>query len=84
MAPHRFSISINERLSPNILGNLLEIIENQNASVISFLVRELLESSATYEEALNVLSTHPLIADCYIIIAGTQSGQGTVITRMDA
>jgi len=81
MAPQRFSISVNERLSYDILGNLIELMTNGNASVVSFLVREVLETTANYTEALKILSTHPLIADSYIILAGTKSGEGAVITR---
>jgi len=81
MAPQRFSVSVNERLSWDIIGNLMEILTNSNASVVSFLVRHVLETASNYTEALQILSTHPLIADCYIILAGTKSGEGAVITR---
>jgi len=77
----KFSISLNERLSWDILGNILEILENRNAAVASFLIREVLEAASDYPSALEVLRNHPLIADSYIIIAGVSAGQGAVITR---
>lgn len=60
MAPHRFGLSLNLRHSGNILGNLEELLKNPEAHVVSFLLRHVLESEASYVSALKV-TTIPLI-----------------------
>ena len=79
-----FSVSIDQHLGPSweVLFNVVEGIYLRKASVIGLLIRQVLDSNASYPEALRVFSDHALLAEVYIILAGVSSGQGAVITRM--
>jgi len=48
---------------------------------IGFLVREIFESTSSFNSAVSYLADSSLIAPCYVTICGTQPGQGTLITR---
>jgi hypothetical protein len=48
---------------------------------VGFLVRNTLETCATYEDAVNVLATRRLVAPCYFTLSGPRCGEGCVITR---
>jgi len=53
----------------------------RNASLVSFLPRQILQNNDNYRQALSGLENTELIADVYYTIAGTKSGEGTVISR---
>jgi len=53
----------------------------KNASLVSFLPRQILQNDDTFDEAYGDLTSTNLIADVYYIIAGTKSGEGVVISR---
>ena len=53
----------------------------EGAKTIGIFVRETLERAATYAEAIDALNTTHLIAPAYYIIAGTEKGEGAVVTR---
>jgi hypothetical protein len=69
MKPDMFSVTINTRYSTNPFENFIESF-NKNASIVSFLVRDVLTSVTTYQDAVNVLSTHSLVAPVYYTVGG--------------
>ena len=81
MRPGGFSISQDQRYKgdprwENIVEMLLK-----GGQGYSFMIRDILEHVPTYEEALERLQTTPLISPAYLIIAGTQTGEGAIISR---
>ena len=44
-------------------------------SFVTLAMRDMLTNAGTYDEAVEYLSKIPLIAPCYYILAGSQSGQ---------
>jgi len=48
---------------------------------ISWVIRETLTECASYDCALSMLSTTPVIAPGYLILAGTKGNEGAIITR---
>ena len=49
--------------------------------IISFLIRDVFEKENSFQQAVDMFSTGPLIAPCYFIVGGTRPGEGVVITR---
>eukprot|EP01127_Copromyxa_protea_P012829 TRINITY_DN3375_c0_g1_i1.p1 TRINITY_DN3375_c0_g1~~TRINITY_DN3375_c0_g1_i1.p1 ORF type:complete len:476 (-),score=96.67 TRINITY_DN3375_c0_g1_i1:28-1455(-) len=80
-----FSVTIDTRFLPGGVGDVfyevIAAITETNASLVSFLTREVLENENDYPTALKYLSNTHLIADVYYILAGVSSGQGAVISR---
>jgi hypothetical protein len=85
MKPGAFSISIDTRNYPQGIGELfyevIAAIIEKNASLVSFLTRDVMMRETDFEAALQNLSTDELIADVYYILGGAKPGQGAVITR---
>jgi len=83
--PGGFSITINTRFYPGgIMQMFYEIIaamEEKNASLVSFLSRNVLNNENDFESALYGLSNDELIADVYYTVAGSKPGQGAVLSR---
>jgi len=83
--PGAFSATVDTRFYPGGIGQLfyevIAAIEERNASLVGFLLREVLEGENDYKSALENLSNDELIADVYYILAGVSSGQGAVISR---
>jgi hypothetical protein len=73
MKPGVFSISINQRLDLDAIGNIVEAMTTSNASVLGFLIRDTLLNAADYTEAKGVFMNDPLIAPVYVIMAGSHS-----------
>jgi len=48
---------------------------------VSFLVRHVMTCCSGYDDAVLALNQTDLMAPTYIVVAGTQKGQGVVITR---
>jgi len=80
-----FAGSVDTRFYPEghyeFFLQVIAALEEKNASLVSFLLRDTFTSASTYEEAQNMLSTTELIADVYYIIAGSKPGQGSVLSR---
>jgi len=80
-----FSATVDTRFYPDgfteLFFEIIAAIEEKNASLVSFLLRDTLTEATSYQQALNALSTNYLIADVYYIIAGAGKGQGAVISR---
>jgi hypothetical protein len=85
MKPGAFSVSIDTRNYPQGIGQLfyevIAAIIERNASLVSFLTRDVMMRETDFEAALQNLSTDELIADVYYILGGAKPGQGAVITR---
>lgn len=79
--PHVFTISIDQRFSGSILWNLAIAILDRKAIPMAFLVRNALEASRTFEEALNILQSPTTAAPVYFIVGGVRPGEGAVITK---
>ena len=77
-----FSVSANDRTSGSLLENILELLLNRQGRFVGLVMRGLLESeNVGYTEALEELRLVELIAPCYIVLGGTEHGEGAVITR---
>jgi len=80
-----FSVTIDTRFYPQGIGELfyevISAITEKNASLVSFLSREVMQNENDYPSALKALSNTELIADVYYILAGVSAGQGAVISR---
>jgi len=80
-----FSVTIDTRFYPGgftqLFYEIIAAITEQNATLVTFLLREVFENENNYESALSNLSSGTLIADVYYIIAGVSSGEGAVISR---
>ena len=79
--PHQFSISLDQRDAGQHWMNMVTALLEKNTSIVSFLIRDVLENEQSYEDAYDVLTRATFIAPSYIIIAGVKTGQGVVITR---
>jgi hypothetical protein len=85
MKPNAFSVTIDTRFYPDGLWEMfyevIAAIEERNASLVSFLSRNVFMNENDFEAAIKNLSDDELIADVYYIIAGVSAGQGAVISR---
>eukprot|EP01124_Arcella_intermedia_P006616 TRINITY_DN1392_c0_g1_i1.p1 TRINITY_DN1392_c0_g1~~TRINITY_DN1392_c0_g1_i1.p1 ORF type:complete len:475 (-),score=69.11 TRINITY_DN1392_c0_g1_i1:20-1444(-) len=83
--PHAFSATVDTRFYPGGIGELfyeiIAAIEERNASLVSFLLRDVFTNEQDFQGALENLSNDELIADVYYILAGVSAGQGAVISR---
>ena len=76
-----FSLSMDARdTGGSLWDNLFEWIF-KGGKAVPFFYRNVFENTNEYGTALEMLQTTPMIAPSYLIIAGTESGQGAVITR---
>jgi len=82
---NEFSVTIDTRFYPGGIGDLfyeiIAAITEQNATLVSFLLRDVFQNENNYESAVTNLSSGTLIADVYYIIAGASPSQGSVISR---
>ena len=82
LKPGQFSVSIDERgLGGDVLGNIIEALTNSKSLQPSHLLRKTLMEADNYEEAVQMLSTAPLIAPVYYIIAGLGPNEGALLSR---
>ncbi|XP_067674022.1 N-acylethanolamine-hydrolyzing acid amidase-like isoform X2 [Haliotis asinina] len=79
--PNAFTVTVDERDQGQWWMNLLVAILDQSAKPIGLLVRDVLATSTTYADAVDVLSSTDTEADAYFIVGGTKSGEGVVITK---
>lgn len=80
-----FSMTIDTRFYPDGISELfyeiIAAITEKNASLVTFLAREVMTNEYDFESAVANLSNDTLIADVYYIVAGVSAGQGVVISR---
>ncbi len=87
--PSGWAVTVNTRFPPDgehkplkqLWKELVEAITVKGSQVNSQLIRDTLGNTATFADAKNTLSTHPLIAQVYLTISGAAPGEGCVITR---
>jgi len=83
--PGAFSVTVNTRFYPGgivqLFYEVIAAIEEKNASLVSFLLRDVMQNENDYASALENLSDVELIADVYYTMAGVSEGQGAVISR---
>jgi len=85
MKPGAFSVTIDTRFYPNGIWEIfLEVVAamtEKNATMVSFLSRNVFQRESDWDAAVENLSTGTLIADVYYIVAGATANQGAVISR---
>jgi len=78
-----FSGTVDTRFYPEGISQLfyeiIAAIEEKNASLVSFLLRDTLTTATSYQDAITQLSSHYLISDVYYIVGGVSTG--AVISR---
>ncbi|KAJ1347881.1 hypothetical protein KIN20_003047 [Parelaphostrongylus tenuis] len=76
-----FSLSLNARYSGPYIYNIFMEFFTHFRTPVGFLLREVLSSSKTYSEAVDILSSRHLFSPSYIIIGGREKGEGAIISR---
>jgi len=87
MKPHAFSVTIDSRFDDNFDSRLLAWLKpnsTHTGKFVSFTVRQALEQTSSYSEALTFLNDTGLIGPAYLILGGMQPGEGAVITKESA
>lgn len=82
MRPGGWSVSCDSRFNGqgwNLLANINTA--KKGGKTIGILVREMLESASTFDEAVAALNSTSVIAPAYYIVAGAKAGEGAVVTR---
>ena len=80
--PNSFTISVNQRRTGDIWTNILSLLLKSPGAEITLLIRDALaDQDINYQGVLNRMMYIPMIASCYVIIAGTKPGEGVVISR---
>jgi len=81
--PGAFSATVDTRFYPDgfieLFYEILAAVQEKNASLVTFLLRDVFTNEKSYPAALRQLSTHYLIADVYYILGGINTG--AVISR---
>ena len=76
------TISLNQRNKGEWWRNAVEAAATGTHGIISFLIRNLLEDeSVDFDTAVTTLANSKLIAPCYLIVGGTKTDEGVVITH---
>jgi acid ceramidase len=83
LKPNMFTLTMNERfaLEGGYIGILEWLAGMRNESWMGFLTRDTMEKATTFSEAVTMLAGTPMLAPAYFIVAGTKSGEGSIITR---
>jgi acid ceramidase len=78
-----FSITLNERfvLDGGPVGLLEWFLGHKDLKFATWVLRDTLAGDYTYETAIDVLQTTPLISPCYYIVSGVNHNEGMIITR---
>ncbi len=82
MKPNAFSITIDTRFYPQGISEMfyeiIAAITEKNASLVTFLSRNVFQNENDFHAAVDNLSNDLLIADVYYIVAGVSAGEGTI------
>jgi hypothetical protein len=88
LKPNAFSVTVNTRFYPQGLSQLftevIAAITERNASLVSFLLRNVFNTENDFSSALANLSSDELIADVYYTVAGVSSGAIISRNRLNA
>lgn len=80
--PHAYTISVNERDTGTWWMNAFEALLAGTHGITFLLVRDVASNKEMdFELAVDTLANSHVIAPSYIIVGGTKSGEGVVITR---
>ena len=80
--PNSFTITLNERRTGTYWTNILHLIYDSPGAEVMLVIRNALaDPDINFQGVLNRMTYIPLIAACYITIAGTKPGEGAVISR---
>eukprot|EP00929_Paragymnodinium_shiwhaense_P096413 TRINITY_DN57_c0_g1_i1.p1 TRINITY_DN57_c0_g1~~TRINITY_DN57_c0_g1_i1.p1 ORF type:complete len:381 (-),score=82.14 TRINITY_DN57_c0_g1_i1:371-1513(-) len=78
--PGVFSISHDERDAGSMFLNLFDAFARRRTAIFS-LLRLIATDAESFDEAKNLLTKARISAPSYFIVAGTQPGEGAIITR---
>lgn len=83
MKRNSFTVTINERFIMNggYRGIIDWLLERNNASWMSWAIRETFETIDNFDDAVHRLMNVEVVAPMYVIISGTKPGQGQIIVR---
>ncbi|XP_065188773.1 N-acylethanolamine-hydrolyzing acid amidase-like [Sycon ciliatum] len=82
MRPGGFTVTVDERDQGAVWENIAMALFDRKSDPLGFFVRETLDTDGIdFVQAVETLSTTPLIAPVYLIVGGVTPGQGAVITR---
>ena len=79
--PNKFTVSYDARFTGDWQLNDWRAAMVGTRGIIGFLIRDVFETANSFQQAVDMFSTGPLIAPCYFIVGGTQPAEGVVITR---
>ncbi|XP_075463827.1 N-acylethanolamine-hydrolyzing acid amidase-like isoform X3 [Ascaphus truei] len=79
-SPYKFTVSGNQRVHGDWWRSAVSAFL-MRSSPVSWLMRDALNDAEDYQSAKHQLSTTPIIAKVYYIMAGTMPGEGVIITR---
>lgn len=79
--PYAFTLSLNGRRSGWFVYNILMQIYTTFRTSTAFELRQVLETAKTYDDALKEITGMHFISPCYIVLGGTKSGEGALVTR---
>ncbi len=73
--PQEFSMTIDTRFLPggieDMFYSVVAALIEKNASLVTFLARDVMQNENDFASAVENLSDDPLVADVYYIVAGT-------------
>ena len=78
--PGAFSLSHDQRDDGPLVANFFDLFIRRRLNTFSA-IRKLAETATSYRDALDALVAAKLDAASYMVIAGTQPGEGALITR---
>jgi len=78
--PGVFCVSIDERDVGGVWENLLEALF-ENSKISALLIRDMLDTATSFEQAVQTFNNTKLIAPVYMITSGVNPGEGAIITR---
>ncbi|EDQ86590.1 uncharacterized protein MONBRDRAFT_10877 [Monosiga brevicollis MX1] len=77
-----FSITVDTRYDNTFWKGLIEFFEGDTSGhFVGFTTRQVMESQATYAEALQALQSYKMVGPSYMILGGVQPNEGAIITR---
>mmetsp|Transcript_32637 Transcript_32637/g.52513 ORF Transcript_32637/g.52513 Transcript_32637/m.52513 type:complete len:422 (-) Transcript_32637:186-1451(-) len=78
-----FSITVNTRFDNDHWSGLIAYLtgRDRRGRFLSFTTRDVMLQSSSYDEALATIKSAKLLGPAYVILAGTQPGQGAVVAR---
>lgn len=80
-----FSITVDTRFDLNLDKGLFQWLSGDHSGhFLAFTTRTVMETIATYDDALTALNDTKMVGPSYIILGGVESGEGAVITREEA